>query len=176
MRYAVYSYPDRRVTAMRDTVRKFLDTLVAERPPLEACADDIAGAFELMASCFRAGGKLLACGNGGSAADAQHVVGELMKEYLRKRPVPEADAQRIRAAAPEKGEELCRGLQGALRAVSLVSETSLLTAFANDVNADMVFAQQVYGYGRPGDVLLAISTSGSSENIINAVCVARAFG
>jgi D-sedoheptulose 7-phosphate isomerase len=125
---------------------------------------------------YRHGGKLLICGNGGSAADSEHIVGELMKGYLSKRPLPDPVRQRFSAVFPDDGAYLADHLQGALPAISLVSQSSLLTAFANDVAADLIFAQQVYGYGRPGDVLLAISTSGNAANVVRAIQVARVQG
>ena len=125
--------------------------------------------------CVLAGGKVLTCGNGGSAADAEHVVGELMKEFLRRRPIGEEARQRLTAADPSPAD-LIAGLQGAIPAICLNSQTSLLTALCNDGDPAMVFAQQVYGYGRPGDVLLAFSTSGNSANVANALRVARAVG
>ena len=153
-----------------------LETLIARYPDLAPCVPDIQAAFELLAASFRTGGKLLICGNGGSAADSEHIVGELMKGYLCRRPVPAAVRQRLLAAAPADGIYLADHLQGALPAISLVSQTSLLSAFANDVAADMGFAQQVYGYGRAGDVVLGISTSGNARNVIHALQVARALG
>jgi D-sedoheptulose 7-phosphate isomerase len=119
---------------------------------------------------------VLICGNGGSAADSEHVVGELMKGYRSLRPVPGAVRQRLVSASPEHGHYLADHLQGALPTISLVSQTSLITAFANDVAPDMIFAQQVYGYGREGDVVIGISTSGNSSNVVNAIEVGRALG
>ncbi len=145
-------------------------------PDLAECAPAVQRAFEILRDAYRAGGKLLVCGNGGSAADSEHIVGELMKGYFTKRPVPPAIRQRLEAVFPEDAAYLAGHLQGALPAISLVSQTSLITAFANDVAADLIFAQQVYGYGAPGDVLLGISTSGNSPNVIYALKVARALG
>ena len=120
--------------------------------------------------------KLLICGNGGSAADSEHIVGELMKGYFSRRPVPQAVRDRLASAFPENGLYLADHLQGALPAISLVSQTSLMTAFANDVAADMIYAQQVYGYGVEGDVLIGISTSGTSKNVVYALQVAPPSG
>ncbi len=157
-------------------MNEILDALVQRAPGLNECAADIQAAFELLAATYRNGGKLLICGNGGSAADSEHIVGELMKGYLAKRPLPDALRQKFNAVFPDDGAYLADHLQGALPAISLVSQSSLLTAFANDVAADMIFAQQVYGYGRPGDVLLAISTSGNAANVVRATQVARVMG
>ena len=133
-------------------------------------------AAELLRDCYRAGGKALFCGNGGSASDCEHLVGELMKGYLLARPVPADVRRRLEAAYPEQGEYLASHLQGALPAISLVSQSSLITAIANDTAPDMIFAQQVYGYGREGDVVVGISTSGNSGNVLQALRVGRAMG
>ncbi len=145
-------------------------------PDLEVCLEDVRRAFALLRACYRRGGKALICGNGGSAADSEHMVGELMKGYLSKRPLPTAARARLAAAFPENGHALADGLQGALPAISLVSQTSLITAYANDVSAEMIFAQQVYGYGVEGDVVIGLSTSGNSKNVIYALQVGRALG
>ena len=155
---------------------KWFDKLVTKYPELAACLPQVEEAYGMIKACYAADGTLLLCGNGGSAADCEHVVGELMKGYLLKRPVPADVRAALQAQDPAGAVYLADHLQGALRAISLVSQTALLTAYANDVAADMMFAQQVYGYGRPGDVLVAISTSGNSRNVLNAVRVARARG
>jgi D-sedoheptulose 7-phosphate isomerase len=153
-----------------------LEALITKYPDLAPIAGDIQEAHVMLLECFQNGGKVLLCGNGGSAADCEHIVGELMKGYLSPRPLPAAVRAAILAACPDDGDYLAGHLQGALPAVSLVSQVSLTSAIANDVAPDMVFAQQVFGYGRPGDVLLAISTSGNSRNILRAAQVARALG
>lgn len=157
-------------------MNSILRTLSQKYPDLAACIADIQAAFALLADTYRQGGKVLICGNGGSAADSEHIVGELMKGYLAPRPVPDDVRQQLLAAFPAHGDYLADHLQGALPAISLVSQTSFLTAYANDVAADMVFAQQVFGYGRPGDALLAISTSGQAANVLHALRVARVLG
>lgn len=153
-----------------------IEQLISTYPELDACAADIQAASEVLRDCYRRGGKLLTCGNGGSAADAEHIVGELMKGYMLKRPVPEDTRARLLALNPQDGDYLATHLQGTLPAISLVSQTSLISAIANDTAADIVFAQQVYGYGREGDVLLGLSTSGNARNAIHAMQVARALG
>jgi phosphoheptose isomerase len=155
---------------MYPEIEKLLESYADLRP----IAVDIQRGCELLISCYRAGGKVLVCGNGGSAADCEHLVGELMKGYLSARPLPAA--QRAALAAAGDGAYLADHLQGALPAISLVSQVGLMTAVANDIGPDMIFAQQVYGYGRAGDVLIAISTSGNSRNILLAAQAARAFG
>ena len=152
-----------------------IEELLSRYPALAPAAGDIRRAGEALCRCVLAGGKVLTCGNGGSAADAEHVVGELMKEFLRRRPIGEEARQRLTAADPSPAD-LIAGLQWAIPAICLNSQTSLLTALCNDGDPAMVFAQQVYGYGRPGDVLLAFSTSGNSANVANALRVARAVG
>ena len=140
------------------------------------CAEDIQAAFQTMRDCFSRGDKVLTCGNGGSAADAEHIVGELMKGYLLKRRIPEEIHAKLVSSSPQNGGYLASHLQGALPAISLVSQTSLLSAIANDTAADMVYAQQVYAYGEEGDTLIGISTSGNARNVIHAMQVARALG
>lgn len=150
-------------------------SLLDRYPVLRPCEADLRAAFDLLAAAFRDGNKLLICGNGGSAADSEHIVGELMKGFLKRRPISPEHAAQLEATGGA-GKEIARRLQGTLAAISLPSQMSLLTAVANDGDFEMVFAQQVYGLGQPGDVLLAISTSGTSKNICNAVIVAKAFG
>ena len=160
---------------MNDDARTHISDLFERRTELIRCRSALEAAFEALKSCFQAGNKLLICGNGGSAADTEHIVGELMKGFRSRRPLPEADVSKLRTLYGSDGEEIARQLQGALPAISLVSQISLATAVTNDVSADMVFAQAVFGYGKPGDALIAISTSGNAANVINAVKVARAL-
>lgn len=135
-------------------------------PALSVCRDDVEKAIEQMLHTYRQGGKLLLCGNGGSAADSDHIMGELMKGFLLPRPVTdERLPQRLR-----------RGLQGSLPAISLPSQSAVLSAFCNDVDPEMMYAQLVYGYGRPGDLVVGISTSGNSKNVVNALEVAKCLG
>lgn len=143
-----------------------LERLLKRYPELEGNRENILGAYQLMENSYRKNGKLLICGNGGSAADSEHIVGELMKGFKKQRPIP--------AEMKEKLGNLADHLQGALPAIALTGHAALSTAFLNDVAPDMVFAQQVYGYGNENDVLLAITTSGNSVNVLNAVQVAKA--
>ena len=161
---------------MKDSTKKVLDGLFVRYPVLEACRAEIFAAAETICDAYRAGNKLLLCGNGGSAADAEHIVGELMKGFLKKRPLPAEIRARLQATFPEDAEYLAENLQDALPAVSLVNSVALGTAFANDQAADLVFAQQVLGLGRAGDVLVAISTSGNSKNVLYAVKTAKIAG
>jgi D-sedoheptulose 7-phosphate isomerase len=153
-----------------------IEQLISTYPELDRCASDVESAFQILRDGYRHGGKALVCGNGGSAADAEHIVGELMKGYMLKRPVPDEVRTKLASTSPQDGDYLASHLQGALPAISLVSQTSLLSAIANDTAADMVFAQQVYGYGREGDTLIGLSTSGNARNVVHAMQVARALG
>lgn len=153
-----------------------LDNLIARYPILTIAKDSIARAYETLADCFAAGGKLLIAGNGGSAADAEHIVGELMKSFCLPRPMSAAFREAAESADPEMGRVLGEGLQQGLPAIALSAHTALGTAWMNDCDPTLVFAQQVAGYGRPGDVLLGITTSGNSLNIRYAAVAARAAG
>lgn len=152
-----------------------LEDLIARYPELAVCRADIERAYEAARSSFERGGKMLLAGNGGSAADCEHVVGELMKGFMSPRRLGEGEREKF-AAWGEEGAYIADRLQGALPAISLVSQSALATAYINDVAADMVFAQQVYGYGRPGDTLVVFSTSGNSVNVVRAVQVAKSLG
>lgn len=161
---------------MKREVKDLLSALMEREPGLRAGRNSIEQAFALLEACYLHGGKVLVCGNGGSAADSEHIVGELMKGFDSPRPIPTRDRVLLQAAFPKEGTNLADALQGALPAISLVSQVSLCSAVLNDVSAQMIFAQQVYGYGRKGDVLIGISTSGNASNVIQALRVARAFG
>jgi D-sedoheptulose 7-phosphate isomerase len=160
---------------MKQAKNIILEKLVKDNPGLAPCLNSLEKAFETIARCYSNGGKVLICGNGGSAADAEHITGELMKGFLVKRSIDARLAYKLKELFPADGEYLSANLQGALPAISLSSQTSLLTAFSNDVAPDMAFAQQVYGYGHKGDVLIGLSTSGNSSNVINALKVAKAM-
>ena len=155
---------------------KHVDSLIARYPELAVCQDDIIGAYKILESAYANGRKLLVCGNGGSAADSEHVVGELMKEFKLKRKVFANQADAMKAIDPEMGGYLADNLQGALPAIALTGHSALSTAFMNDSESVLVFAQQVNGYGKIGDVLLGISTSGNSKNVIYAAITAKARG
>jgi D-sedoheptulose 7-phosphate isomerase len=157
-------------------IQDYIQTLITRYPDLSPCADDVRTTYDILRDTVHAGRKILVCGNGGSASDAEHIVGELMKGYMLKRPLPTNVRERLRGFFPDEGDYLADHLQGAIQAIALGSHTALTTAFANDVAPDMIFAQQVYGYGQPGDTLLALSTSGNSGNVVRAVQVACAMG
>ena len=161
-----------------DTLRH-LDEVFLRCPALRNLREELAGAVAAICACHRAGGKVLVCGNGGSAADSEHIVGELAKGFLLRRPLPAADAARLRAAGGlpgNEGTELAAKLQRGVAAVSLTGHPALASAIDNDTGREMVFAQQVYVYGRPGDVLIGLSTSGNAGNVVRALAVGRAFG
>lgn len=153
-----------------------IEALVAKYPDLEVCIDDINDALQLLKNSFRSGGKLLICGNGGSASDCEHIVGELMKGFMTRRLLSKDKREVFTQMYGEQGHYLADHLQGALPAISLVSHTSLITAYSNDVASDMIFAQQVYGLGVRGDIVMGISTSGNSRNVLHALQVARVMG
>lgn len=153
-----------------------LDELIKRYPILERVREDIEAVYGILERCYENGGKLLIAGNGGSAADAEHIVGELMKGFVKRRPVTEEMKEALEKADPVRGKELSEKLQGGLPAIALVDHAALSTAFANDVDGMLSYAQQVNGYGKPGDVFLGISTSGNAENVMYAAVTAKAKG
>lgn len=155
---------------------KHFARLIQRYPALSACEPELLATLEILTGVYTSGNKLLVCGNGGSAADSEHIVGELMKGFLRPRPISASNAARLEGVAGALGPKIASQLQGALPAISLVSQLSLTTAISNDTDPDMIFAQQVYGLGKEGDALLGISTSGKSRNVVKAFAVAKAFG
>ncbi len=155
-----------------------LETLINRYPVLSVCKDSIQQAYEILEECFTTGHKLLIAGNGGSCADAEHIVGELMKGFKGARKCSAKFADKLKAIDGERGAELAEKLQGGLSAIALDSHPGLNTAYINDVanGGLLTYAQQLYGYGKSGDVFLGISTSGNSKNVMNATVVARALG
>lgn len=156
--------------------KKHIDTLVRRYPALESQSKAIEQAYLLMEQCYLGGGKLLITGNGGSAADAEHMVGELMKTFALERKPDKDFAEKLREIDSELGAVLAENLNGALPAIALTGHYALTTAFINDGEPLLCFAQQVNGYGRPEDVFFAISTSGNSKNVLYAAIVAKAKG
>ena len=161
---------------MESRIEIHLNHLIDRYPKLIVCRDDILKAYNLLESAYSSGRKLLVSGNGGSASDSEHIVGELMKEFRLKRKVYADQAEAMMTIDPEMGATLAENLQGALPAICLTGHSSLTTAFMNDANADLIFAQQVNGYGKPNDVYLGISTSGNSINVIYAAITSKAKG
>lgn len=161
---------------MNDKVRWILDDLLARYPRLSNMSLDLDSAYRLLRDCFANGGKLLICGNGGSAADAGHIAGELLKGFQLKRPLPRDLAVRLEENWGEQGRRYAAALQQGLPVVDLTQNTALMTAFANDVDAGLAFAQQTLALGKPGDALLGISTSGEALNVCHALRIARSLG
>ena len=155
---------------------KQLDTLIERYPELEGQRENIYEAYKILEESYAHGGKLLIAGNGGSAADAEHNVGELMKGFLKKRPLTEAQQEQMRAKCAALPEAYLNQLQNALPAIALCEESALNTAFSNDVDPELLYAQQVFGYGRENDVLICISTSGNAKNAVAAAMVAKGLG
>ncbi|BDU94264.1 SIS domain-containing protein [Clostridium perfringens] len=157
-------------------LEKHIELLIKRYPKLEGIKQNIIDAYIIMEECYLNGGKLLIAGNGGSAADSEHIAGELMKRFKIPRPVNKEFADELIKIDSERGKKLAENLECSLMAIPLVAHEALTTAYINDVDGLGVFAQQLFGYGRKGDVFLGISTSGNSKNIINATVVARALG
>ena len=161
---------------MEENINKHIDNLIDRYPKLIVCRNSIQEAYNTLKQAYTDGRKLLVCGNGGSASDSEHIVGELMKEFKLKREVFKDQAEALRTIDPELGEILAKHLQGALPAIALTGHSSLTTAFMNDSNPELIFAQQVNGYGKPHDVFLGISTSGNSRNVLFAAVAAKSKG
>lgn len=157
-------------------VKKHIEVLMQRYPKLLEVKQDIVDAYFILEECYEHDGKLLIAGNGGSAADSEHIAGELMKRFETPRPVTDELKKRLLAVDPVKGADLAQNLERGLMAIPLVAHEAMTTAYINDVDGYGVFAQQLYGFGRPGDVFLGISTSGNSKNILSATVVARALG
>ncbi|MCD6354298.1 MAG: SIS domain-containing protein [Prolixibacteraceae bacterium] len=153
-----------------------IDQMVIRYGKLAGLKNEIEKAAKAIISAYESGGKLLVCGNGGSASDSEHIVGELMKSFEGKRPVNQTLKTNLSTLAGERGEYLSEKLQQGLPAISLSAHSALTSAIANDIGADVTFAQQVTGYGNRGDILIGISTSGNSQNVVDALIVAKAKG
>lgn len=164
------------MAVLEQRLEKHIDLLLSRYPQLVVVSQEIINAYLIMEACYRNDGKLLIAGNGGSAADAEHIAGELMKRFRMPRPVSDTFAEKLKKADKDRGKALAGSLERSLMAIPLVAHEALTTAYINDVNGLGVFAQQLLGFGRRGDVFLGISTSGNSENILNATVVARATG
>lgn len=161
---------------LENRLKKHIDLLVERYPSLESTKEDIIAAYLLMEECYENGGKLLVAGNGGSAADAEHIVGELMKGFKLSRKPDLAFSEKLVAENQELGLVLAENLQGALPAIALDGHLALSTAYMNDCEPLLCFAQQVNGYGKAGDIFLGISTSGNSKNVLFAATTAHAKG
>lgn len=169
----------KRVITMRELsgkLKKHVELLISRYPVLECCEDSIIRAYFMLEESYVTGHKLLVAGNGGSAADSEHIVGELMKGFKFARKLDKAIAQKLIDENQELGKILAENLQGALPAIALDGHLALSTAYMNDCEPLLCFAQQVNGYGVDGDVFLGISTSGNSKNILYAAVTAHAKG
>ncbi len=161
---------------MEEKVLKHVEVLMERYPELQGSKEDIIQAYEILKDSYENGGKLLVAGNGGSAADAEHIVGELMKGFEKARELDDSMQTKLKEVDLELGEVLAKNLQGALPAIALDGHPALTTAYMNDCEPLLCFAQQVNGYGKSGDVFLGISTSGNSKNILYAAVCAKAKG
>lgn len=159
---------------MKESTQQIINNLIKRYPQLVLC--QIKEAVEEIITCYSHNNKLLVCGNGGSAADSLHIVGELMKGFLLPRRLDKNKQEEIRTLFPGIAQYLIDNLQKTLPAISLVGETALITAYVNDKTSDLIFAQQILGLGNSGDILIAISTSGNSKNIIYAAQMAKVQG
>jgi len=170
------SFEEINVKKINDRLYKHINLLINRYPPLEQIQDCIINAYLTFEKCFENSGKLLVSGNGGSAADAEHIVGELMKGFKLPRTIDSEFAQKLISVDSNRGKKLAISLQGGLPAIALNSHPSLNSAFLNDVDGHLTYAQHIHGYGKEGDVFLGISTSGNSQNVIFAAVVAKAKG
>lgn len=162
--------------ALEPRLEQHISLLIKRYPILKDCRQEIIDAYLIMEECYEKDGKLLIAGNGGSAADSEHIAGELMKRFKIPRPVTPKMAEKLKEIDSVRGVDLAKNLERSLMAIPLVAHEALSTAYINDVDGFGVFAQQLFGFGRLGDVFLGISTSGNSKNIISATVVARALG
>lgn len=161
---------------LEERLQTHIDFLIKRYPVLKTIQQEIIDAYLIMEKCYLNDGKLLVAGNGGSAADSEHIAGELMKRFKTPRPVSKEFEKKLLEIDPIRGKNLAKNLECSLMAIPLVAHEALTTAYINDVDGLGVFAQQLFGFGRKGDVFLGISTSGDSKNVMNATVVARALG
>ena len=161
---------------MKERTNQHIEKFFQWHEDLIPLKEDILLTAEQIIMSYRQGGKVLTCGNGGSSADCDHIIGELLKGFLLKRPMREELAQTLEQNYGEEGKDLAQKLQQGLPAISLTSQASIISAFANDVDPELIYAQQVLGYGKPGDILSGISTSGNAKNVCAAATLAKALG
>jgi D-sedoheptulose 7-phosphate isomerase len=159
-----------------DQVKRVIVSMLGNVPELSPLVDGTVLCAQMIIDCYNKGKKVLLCGNGGSSADCDHIVGELMKGFMKKRPLTKEQEDLLKVRFKDQWENVKGKLQQGLPAISLCVHHGLITAFCNDVDPDLVYAQQVLGYGNEEDVLMALSTSGNSVNVVNAVKTAKAFG
>ena len=156
--------------------KKFIEELIIRYPQIAGISEKINEAAERLIRCYQNGNKVLICGNGGSSSDSDHIAGELLKGFEQKRPLNDSIKKQLASMSAERGSYLAENLQTGLPAISLSAHSGLVTAVANDTDASLIYAQQVIGFGDPGDVLLGISTSGNAQNVLDAAITARAKG
>ena len=161
---------------MKESILKILDELIERYPSLTGQRDNIIGVYKVLEESYSKDGKLLVAGNGGSAADSEHIVGELMKSFIKPRKLQDDLQNKLKSVDEKLGTVLADNLQGALPSIAVTGNVGLSTAYLNDCNPLLSFAQQVNGFGNEGDVFLGISTSGNSENILYALVTAKAKG
>lgn len=161
---------------MKDRTVSIFNHFLARYPNLKEIGSDVLNSVASIVCCYYEGGKVLVCGNGGSASDSEHIVGELMKGFRLKRPIDLKNRELLEKKFPRIGVFIADHIQTPIPAISLVSQTALMTAYCNDIEPEMVFAQQAYGYCKEKDILIAMSTSGNSKNIIYAAMVAKTIG
>lgn len=150
--------------------------LIRRFPALASCQQDLQSVISALIQCYEQGGKVMLCGNGGSCADCDHIVGELMKGFLKKRPLTDAQKEAMKSRFPLLDNGVLLKLQGGLPAISLPAFTALNSAYCNDVDAELIYAQALLALAKPADILIAISTSGNSKNVAAAVAVAKGLG
>ena len=160
---------------MKNTTNEIYEELFLRYPILSSVKENIKNAFDILVDTYKSGGTVFVCGNGGSASDSEHIVGELLKSFKKPRPVDKKTAEALKNLG-ERGEHILSKLEGALPAVSLISQSAILTAYANDRSWDTAMAQQLYGLSKCGDCLITISTSGNSDNCVYAALLAKAKG
>ena len=151
----------------------YIELLIKKYPLLKSCKSEIEDSVKIIIEAVKKDKNILVCGNGGSAADSDHIVGELIKGFLKKRELNNSEIDRLNTLFPETGREISLNLQKGISAISLANNSSFITAFSNDLNPEYIFAQQVYALGKEDDVLICISTSGNSRNIIKAAMTAK---
>ena len=161
---------------IKESTLNQVNLLIERYPQLEVCRQSLEMAVRAICNCYAHGGKLLVCGNGGSASDAEHIVGELMKGFIKKRPLTQELYRSLKECCPEEADYLYKNLQGTLPAISLMNAVALNSAFANDQAPDLAMSQQILGLGKPGDILLGISTSGNSSNVVYGIQLAKSLG
>ncbi|MGB4589971.1 MAG: SIS domain-containing protein [Clostridiaceae bacterium] len=160
---------------MKEYTNNLIESFFLKWPNLQYLKENMRKSIALMTINILSGGKVLICGNGGSASDSEHIAGELLKEFYIKRPINYEFREKLIAAYGEEGRDMAGSLQGAIPAISLISQTGFLSAYGNDAKPELSFAQEVFAYGKPSDMLIAISTSGNAKNVCYAAMIAKSL-